>query len=158
MSPFHPEFCCQFFALRWFCSNRRKRASGDTSRPIAGATSMQYTTTPSSRGTHDYWVRAANMCGVADSNTATITAGPLITSIHSKSATPGSVAYIFGRGFSTKSRRNTVFVGGVAVTGSVRALSSNRLQFVIPDVPPGMVNVHVEVRGVRSNTVKFEVR
>jgi hypothetical protein len=46
-------------------------ASGNTSNPIAGATSSSTTVTPAS--TTSYWVRVTNSCGTANSNTATMT-------------------------------------------------------------------------------------
>jgi len=46
--------------------------SGDTSNPISGATSNNYTT-PALTQTTSYWVRVSNSCGYANSNTATIT-------------------------------------------------------------------------------------
>jgi hypothetical protein len=45
--------------------------SGDTANPISGATSASFTT-PALIATADYWVRATNVAGAADSNTATI--------------------------------------------------------------------------------------
>lgn len=50
--------------------------SGDTSRPITGATSESYTTPPLSEDT-SYWVRVTNSCGSADSSAATITVIPV---------------------------------------------------------------------------------
>lgn len=46
--------------------------SGDTSSPIAGATSDSYTTPPLTASTN-YWVRVSNGCGTTDSITAVIT-------------------------------------------------------------------------------------
>jgi sugar lactone lactonase YvrE len=64
------------FAYQWFAG-----ASGDTSRPIAGATGSSYTTPPLA-ATAQYWVRVINAEGAADSNTATVTTtdAPVITS------------------------------------------------------------------------------
>jgi hypothetical protein len=53
-------------------------ASGDTSNPIAGATSGAFTTPPLS-STTSYWVQARNPFGAADSNTATLTVLPWAT-------------------------------------------------------------------------------
>ncbi len=144
------------FTYQWYSG-----FNGDTSSPIPGAKLKRYTTPGLSPGTHNYWVRATNMCGIADSNTAAITAGvavPVITSIRSQKSTPGSFANIFGSNFSTKRRNNTIFIGGVAVTKDLWAVSSRRLRFIIPDMPPGMTYVYVTVKGVSSNTKKFEVK
>ncbi|MEP6743710.1 MAG: CHAP domain-containing protein, partial [bacterium] len=46
-------------------------SSGNTSSPIAGATSASYTT-PALTITTSYWIRLSNACGQANSNTATI--------------------------------------------------------------------------------------
>ncbi|MBK9139928.1 MAG: immunoglobulin domain-containing protein [Verrucomicrobia bacterium] len=50
--------------------------SGDTNQPIAGATSPSYTT-PELLATTEYWVRVSNAGGIANSETATITAVPV---------------------------------------------------------------------------------
>jgi len=50
-------------------------SSGDTSNPINGAASSNYTT-PALTQTTTYWVRVINTCGSADSNAATITVIP----------------------------------------------------------------------------------
>jgi len=47
-------------------------SSGDTSNPISGATSSNYTT-PALTQTASYWVRVSNSCGDANSDTAIIT-------------------------------------------------------------------------------------
>ena len=52
---------------QWYIGN-----SGDTSSPIAGATSDAYTTPPLTAST-SYWVRISNGCGATDSSTAVIT-------------------------------------------------------------------------------------
>jgi len=56
--------------FQWF-----RGASGDTSNPIAGATSSTFTDTPAAAGTFLYWVRVGSGCGttVANSNTVTVT-------------------------------------------------------------------------------------
>jgi hypothetical protein len=46
--------------------------SGNTSNPIANATSDTFNT-PALTGTTSYWVRVTNPCGSVDSNTATVT-------------------------------------------------------------------------------------
>ncbi len=53
-------------------------ASGDTSSPIAGATSVAFTT-PALSSTSSFWVRVRNALGFADSNTATLTVLPWAT-------------------------------------------------------------------------------
>ncbi|HEX7708971.1 MAG TPA: FG-GAP-like repeat-containing protein [Thermoanaerobaculia bacterium] len=56
-------------AYQWFVGN-----SGDTKKPIAGATSSSYTTPVLGKGTFRYWVRVTGACGTVNSTTATITA------------------------------------------------------------------------------------
>jgi hypothetical protein len=51
---------------QWFTGR-----SGDTTNPIAGAASPQYTTPPLT-STTEYWVRVSNACGPANSRTAVI--------------------------------------------------------------------------------------
>lgn len=46
-------------------------ASGDTTQPVAGGTDRSLTVT--AHGTQQYWVRATNPCGSADSAAATVT-------------------------------------------------------------------------------------
>jgi hypothetical protein len=48
--------------------------SPSTSTPISGAISSSYTTPRLSKGTYTYWVRVSGTCGVANSNTASVTA------------------------------------------------------------------------------------
>jgi hypothetical protein len=53
--------------------------SPSTASPIAGATGASVTVTPGA--TTNYWVRAINSCGSTNSNTATVTVGPVQTPI-----------------------------------------------------------------------------
>lgn len=55
------------FGYQWF-----EGVSGDTARPIAGASASSMTIS-SIRRTTSYWVRVTSSCGVRDSSTATIT-------------------------------------------------------------------------------------
>ncbi len=55
------------FTYQWY-----RGSGGDTSNPLSGATSRDYTT-PTLTQTTSYWVRVTNPCGSADSNTATVT-------------------------------------------------------------------------------------
>jgi hypothetical protein len=52
---------------QWYKGN-----SPSTAQPISGATSSSYTTQRLNKGTHTYWVKVTGTCGVANSNTATI--------------------------------------------------------------------------------------
>jgi len=53
--------------FQWYQGN-----SGNTSNPVSGATSATFTT-PALTTTTNYWARATNTGGTADSNTATVT-------------------------------------------------------------------------------------
>ncbi len=67
-------------------------SSGDTSNPIAGATTTSYTT-PALTATESFWVQASNACGSANSNTATVTVtggGAQLYLIPSVSHLPGA--------------------------------------------------------------------
>jgi hypothetical protein len=55
------------FSYQWY-----QGSSGDTSNPLSGATSSNYTT-PALTQTTSYWVSVSNSCGYANSNTAIIT-------------------------------------------------------------------------------------
>jgi hypothetical protein len=57
----------QPLSYQWYLGN-----SGDTSQPIAGATSATYTT-PVLTSTKSYWVRVSNSAGSTNSATATVT-------------------------------------------------------------------------------------
>jgi hypothetical protein len=48
--------------------------TGNTTQPVAGATSASYTTPKLSRGTYTYWVRVTGGCGSVNSTTVTVTA------------------------------------------------------------------------------------
>ena len=54
-------------AYQWY-----KGTSPSTATPVAGATSSSYTTPKLAKGTYTYWVRVTGSCGVANSNTATV--------------------------------------------------------------------------------------
>ena len=54
-------------------------ASGDTSSPIAGATSASYTTSALTAASNNFWVQATNALGTVDSNTATVNVRPVLT-------------------------------------------------------------------------------
>lgn len=57
--------------------------SGDTSTPLVGETSVNLTVTPGAVGTYDYWCRATNTEGTADSNTATVTVQDVSSTVSS---------------------------------------------------------------------------
>ncbi len=59
------------FTYQWY-----RGTSGDTSAPIAGATSSTFTT-PALNATTRYWVRVSNAVGAADSATATVAVVPV---------------------------------------------------------------------------------
>ena len=65
-------------------------SSGDTSNPISGGTSSNYTT-PALTQTASYWVRVSNACGSQDSNTATITVTCIVTVLIGGDPSGGSV-------------------------------------------------------------------
>jgi hypothetical protein len=61
------------FEFQWY-----RGSTGDTSNPIAGATSTSYNTGPLKQ-TASYWVRLTSPFGTTDSNTATLTILPWVT-------------------------------------------------------------------------------
>ena len=72
------------FMYQWF-----KGTSGDTSQPIAGANSFQYST-PALTSNTNYWVKVGTSCGFVHSNTATITVqacNPVLIINHPQSQT-----------------------------------------------------------------------
>ena len=61
-------------SLQWY-----QGPSGETSAPVTGATTHDFTT-PALTQTTAYWVRVSNSAGTADSNTATLTVQPAVES------------------------------------------------------------------------------
>ncbi|MDP9192472.1 MAG: hypothetical protein M3P06_12300 [Acidobacteriota bacterium] len=76
---------------QWFIGN-----AGDTSNPIAGATSASFTT-PQLQTSTAYWVRATNNCGVSNSAQAVITVGSQCIPL-GISSLPGTVDVTIGTG------------------------------------------------------------
>lgn len=137
-------------------------ASGDTSHPMAGATSASFTT-PALSATTTYWARVSNSYGSADSDAAVITvsagSGPTIAQIKSKTSKPGSKATIIGSGFSTTKTQNTVLFGTRMAT--VKKAKASKLTVIIPSRKPHAgqtVNVTVTVNSAVSNAVSFQIK
>lgn len=133
-------------------------ASGDTSNPVPGANSIVYQTPPIT-STTSYWVRVENACGYENSLAATLTAGsvPVITSVKSKTAKPGSLATLYGSGFSTTLKNNTVYFG--TKKAKISKAKSTSLKVIIPKkAPKGNLGVYVVVSGKASNVVQFLVK
>jgi hypothetical protein len=59
-------------SIQWFRGN-----SGDTSNPVPGANSFTFIT-PTLTTTTSYWMRASNVAGTANSNTATVTVNSVV--------------------------------------------------------------------------------
>jgi hypothetical protein len=76
---------------QWFLGN-----VGDTSNPVAGATSSSYTTSALQNST-SYWVRATNNCGSSNSAQAVITVGSQCIPLEISSQ-PGPVSVTIGNG------------------------------------------------------------
>jgi hypothetical protein len=77
-------------AYQWY-----QGGSGNTTSPIAGATSSAYTTLGLTQST-DYWVRVSNGCGHADSVTVTVTVTATCTA-PAVTAQPGSQSILSGQ-------------------------------------------------------------
>lgn len=128
------------FTFQWY-----KGSSGDTSMPIAGATSSQYFTGPLTQS-QTYWMRAQNDCGVADGATITVNVGascpPVVittqpanvtinagqTATLSVSASGGSLTYQWyqgGRGDTSRPAPN-----GTGATLTTPALNANETFWV----------------------------
>jgi len=136
-------------------------ASGDTSNPIGGAVSSMYTTGALAAGSYQYWVQVVTSCGTVSSGTATVTAGGAnITRVNSKTHKPGSTATLIGTGFSATKSQNTIYVGGVKVSQKqMSRVSTTKIRFTLPTgLAPGWTQIYVEVNGVPSNVVDFEVK
>ncbi|MEW6365107.1 MAG: IPT/TIG domain-containing protein [Acidobacteriota bacterium] len=83
--------------------------------------------------------------------------GPTIKKVTSKRATRGSPATITGTGFSTNKTDNVVYFGGKKA--DIKRARAKRLNVNIPSkCKKGSVDVYVEVKGVKSNVVKFTVK
>jgi hypothetical protein len=112
-------------AYQWYRGN-----SGNTARPISGATSSVYVTPPLISNTK-YWVRVSNSAGFVDSATALVTVA-FSDSVLSP-ATPARVAHIIelreridaaraARGLSAFNWTDPVIVAGVTVIRAIHVL------------------------------------
>lgn len=127
-------------------------SSGDTSTPINGAISSNFTT-PSLSNTTSYWVRVSNSCGSVNSSTATVTVNPSanpphITDVNSKiiPRAVSSTLTVDGSGFQ-QGFRSQVKVGSSVFNLPPGAqntfINSSRVQVIVqietspngPDVP-----------------------
>jgi Zn-dependent metalloprotease/fibronectin type 3 domain-containing protein len=99
------------FTYQWY-----QGTSGNTASPIGGATSSGYTT-PALAATTSYWVRVSNGCGVANSNTATVTVSGTVPTKFDFGTTTSPVAASY-----TRVAPNTAF--SVAPALSVSALAA----------------------------------
>lgn len=114
-------------------------ASGDTSNPIAGATSESYTT-PTLSGDTSYWVRVSNSCGSANSGTVTITVVP--------------VCVYFCDDFEDADDANWTFKGGVWNAASpdlsvttTRSATAMSPAFTAPPTRTVAANVRIDTSG-----------
>ncbi len=129
----------------------------DATHPV-GTNSDSYTTIALT-ATTSFWVQAANPCGgaISDTATVTVTSGPIITTITSKTSKPGSSVTIYGTGFSTNKKKDVVYFGTRKVK-SINKAKATSLKLTIPKVKKGIVSVYMVVNGKTSNTVQFQVK
>ncbi|WP_287130212.1 choice-of-anchor tandem repeat GloVer-containing protein [Candidatus Cyanaurora vandensis] len=98
--------------------------SGNTNRPIAGATASSYTTLPLTTATN-YWVRVINTGGTADSNTVTVLIGtiPTVTAIRPNPVRVGTTVTLSGTNLDAgiiEIRFNTALAPGFIVNSSTQ--------------------------------------
>jgi uncharacterized repeat protein (TIGR02543 family) len=106
---------------QWYVGN-----SGDTSKPISGATSATYVT-PALATTATYWVRATNSQGSVDSATVTVTVAAAVVTI---SATDASAVEATGdpgtfRITRTGATTNALTVSYTVATGAGQAVAAD---------------------------------
>lgn len=121
--------------------------SGDTSNPIAGATTNKLNVTPQATGSFEVWVKVSNACGggtVVNSNTATIRvacANPAITAQpQSVTITQGSSTQLSVTATGT-SLSYQWFRGDAGVTSSPVGGNSNKLTVTPSDTTKYWVRV-----------------
>ncbi|MEW6368448.1 MAG: C1 family peptidase [Acidobacteriota bacterium] len=136
-------------------------ATGDTSLAV-GSDSNTFVT-PALGVTTTFWVRVANACGTADSQTVTVTVGascpdcPTIKSIKSKTSQPGSQATIRGTNLTSDASRIKVYFG--TKTARVIRASAKWIRIQIPKrLKKGFVQVQLDIDGKKSNTFLFEIK
>ncbi|MEW6368684.1 MAG: SUMF1/EgtB/PvdO family nonheme iron enzyme [Acidobacteriota bacterium] len=140
-------------AYRWYAYT-----TGGPSVLLADGPADAYTTAPLT-ATTSFWVRVYNSCGSVDSSIATITVtvGPTISSIKSKTGKPGSTATIRIAGHSSDKSKLKVYFGRKKVK-SIKKVTSRSIQVTIPRLRPGLVQVYVISEGLESNRVDFQVK
>lgn len=111
-------------AYQWY-----QGASGDTTRPVAGATRASFTTPPLTQTT-SYWVRVTNAAGFSNSTTFTIPVTPsrlLNLSVLTAISTPGdsfTLGYVVGGADTSGAKPLVIRAGGpslgaLGVTGTL---------------------------------------
>ncbi len=93
---------------------------------------------------------------ISQAGTITPPGGPTISSIKAKTSKVGSVATIYGTGFSTVVKKDAVYFG--TKKARISKAKATSLKVTIPKVGKGMVAVKVVVNGKTSNSVQFQVK
>ena len=124
-------------AFQWY-----QGSSGDTSNPV-GTNSSSFTT-PLLTATTSYWVLVSNLCGQADSATATVTVTPLYAYF-----TWVPVASHNGGLFHSEWRSDLGLLntGGVTANVQVRFFGSNGVLSNDTNVAPGVESILTDVVG-----------
>jgi len=80
----------------------------------------------------------------------TVKAAPELTSVNFVSTCPGQPIVVYGKGFSTNSSDNEVFIGGVSAP--ITSVSADSISCVVPDLPfpQWYVPITVKTNGMES--------
>lgn len=116
-------------------------SSGNTTQPIAGATTSSLTRSPSQ--TEKYWARASNSCGIADTITATIVVNSLTAPTNLVASAPTA---------------NSIAITWTAVSGATRydlERSVNNSVFTVHATPA--VNSFTDTSVLPGNTYVYRV-
>lgn len=144
----------QFGALDPACTIARSGV-GNVGSSLGSWSALSVVTSSSSFAT--YPVSSIITAPLAQLRTYCAATGPTISSIKSKTSKPGSAATIYGTGFSTTSKKNTVYFG--TQKAKVSKAKTTSLKVKIPKkVSKGTVGVYVVLDGVTSNTFPFDVK
>lgn len=135
-------------SYRWY-----EGPSGDTSRPIHGATGAELVTPPLTES-RSYWVRVHEGAAFVDSRTATVTTtatGPRLLGIEPRQLVPGEQVRLLGGPFDPQELEdNHVYFGDSKAV--VTHIEASAIDVIVPTGVAGrrVVPIHAKANGVWS--------
>jgi hypothetical protein len=137
------------FTYQWYTG-----VSGSTASPISGADQSMLSVAPAS--STNYWVRVANSCGQADSQTATVTVRPTpVTSLYTLTPCRIIDTRTIGSPLAAHSVRRVQAAGTCGVPVGTKALAAN-ITVVEPFRAGHLTMYPAGITTPRTSTINFE--